>query len=206
MTCTRRRSGSRYVNASALRCSVARRAADGGGGSRVIKGSTAAARTFADNSATAARRPPPPQVDCGGTFHAAPAAPALPPGVPHCEHNRSTLVRPALARGALPHVIAVHSRRGAAQVCTATWHKRRALLVACFFVAVAHLLPRCSAAFTCSNTDTTTCAALGDLYTATNGSSWTNKNGWISAAGGTATDYCTFQSLGCNGLKVVTSL
>ena len=60
------------------------------------------------------------------------------------------------------------------------------------------------AAFTCTVLDTT-CSALGDLYAATNGGAWNNNIGWITAAAGTATDYCTFYGVGC-GSGVVTSL
>ena len=58
-----------------------------------------------------------------------------------------------------------------------------------------------AAVFTCasSGNDATTCAALGDLYTATNGASWASNSGWSSAAAGTATDYCTFGGIFCRG-------
>ena len=42
------------------------------------------------------------------------------------------------------------------------------------------------------NNDPVVCSALGDLYSATNGSGWMNKGGWNSAAAGTPTDYCGF--------------
>jgi len=56
--------------------------------------------------------------------------------------------------------------------------------------------------------DPVTCAALGDLYYATSGNAWSAKQGWSSAAAGTATDFCTFaQSAGgCDGAGVLTSL
>ena len=83
----------------------------------------------------------------------------------------------------------------------------KALLVTLLAFAAPFLA---SAAFTCcsgsgctggQSNDATTCAALGDLYTATNGAGWTGNNGWVNtgwvtAAAGTATDttvdYCTF--------------
>ena len=40
--------------------------------------------------------------------------------------------------------------------------------------------------------DPVVCAALGDLYYATNGAGWNNNGGWNSAAAGVPTDYCTF--------------
>ena len=42
-----------------------------------------------------------------------------------------------------------------------------------------------------------TCAALGDLYNSARGASWTNKAGWVTAAAGTPTDYCTFYGITC---------
>ena len=57
--------------------------------------------------------------------------------------------------------------------------------------------------FTCATgNDATQCAALRDLYYATNGQSWTSKSGWSSAAAGTGTDYCTFHSVTCTGNDV----
>ena len=61
--------------------------------------------------------------------------------------------------------------------------------------------------FTCCTDSCTTgfandgaiCSALGDLYVATGGAQWTNydpANGWVAAAAGTATDYCTFAQNG----------
>ena len=63
-----------------------------------------------------------------------------------------------------------------------------------------------AAAFTCAPAnDVTACAALGDFYVATNGASWASNAGWTTAVAGTATDYCTFQGLSCNG-SIVTVL
>ena len=45
--------------------------------------------------------------------------------------------------------------------------------------------------FVCARQDAT-CEALGDLYYATNGSGWANKQGWEAAAAGVATEYCSF--------------
>ena len=58
--------------------------------------------------------------------------------------------------------------------------------------------------FTCATgNDATQCAALRDLYYATNGpSSWSSKSGWSSAAAGTATNYCTFELVGCTSNNV----
>jgi hypothetical protein len=48
-------------------------------------------------------------------------------------------------------------------------------------------------AFACAaGNDPVVCSALGDLYYATNGAGWGNKSGWLSAATGTPTDYCSF--------------
>lgn len=50
-----------------------------------------------------------------------------------------------------------------------------------------------AASFTCAaNNDPVTCAALGDLFFATNGTGWKNSTGWSSAAALIPTDYCTF--------------
>lgn len=83
----------------------------------------------------------------------------------------------------------------------------KALLVTLLAFAAPFLA---SAAFTCcsgssctggKSNDATTCAALGDLYTATNGAGWTIKTGWVTAAAGSSTnttvDYCIFGG-GCN--------
>jgi len=53
------------------------------------------------------------------------------------------------------------------------------------------------------NNDATVCRVLGDLYGATNGASWSSfaQAGWIGAAAGTPTDYCTFFGAQCsNGI------
>ena len=58
--------------------------------------------------------------------------------------------------------------------------------------------------FTCATgNDATQCAALRDLYYATNGPSWSTKSGWSSAAAGTATSYCTFYDVSCTSNNVV---
>jgi len=58
--------------------------------------------------------------------------------------------------------------------------------------------------FTCAaGNDATQCAALRDLYFATNGPSWTTKTGWTAAVAGGATDYCTFYRVMCTGNNVV---
>jgi hypothetical protein len=66
-----------------------------------------------------------------------------------------------------------------------------------------------SAAFICTQADTT-CASLGDFYTALGGPNWTNSStvnaagailtstaNWDKAASGVATDYCTFFGVTC---------
>jgi hypothetical protein len=45
--------------------------------------------------------------------------------------------------------------------------------------------------FVCTKQDAT-CEALGDLFYATNGSGWLNREGWEAAAAGVTTDYCSF--------------
>ena len=58
--------------------------------------------------------------------------------------------------------------------------------------------------FTCIATNNVnTCAALGDLYTRTNGASWTGNTGWSVAAAGTPTDYCTFYGVECRSGIVI---
>jgi len=64
-----------------------------------------------------------------------------------------------------------------------------------------------TASFTCGNSnDAATCAALGDLYTATTVTAWSNSDGWSTAAAGTATDYCSFAGLSCDGSGLLTAL
>ena len=58
------------------------------------------------------------------------------------------------------------------------------------------------ATFTCTPQDAT-CTALGALYTATGGASWTQNSGWASAAAGTATSYCSFFNVSCTGGNVL---
>jgi hypothetical protein len=61
-------------------------------------------------------------------------------------------------------------------------------------------------AFTCGAEDAAaTCAALGALYVATSGAGWSNNDGWRDAATGTATQFCSFYGVRCDG-GVVTSL
>ena len=67
------------------------------------------------------------------------------------------------------------------------------------------VLAKCALAqnFTCAaGNDATQCAALRDLYYATNGRSWGDKSGWSSAAAGVPTDYCTFAGISCAGNNV----
>ena len=57
------------------------------------------------------------------------------------------------------------------------------------------LVARCaSGLFTCTVQDDI-CAALGDLYAATNGPGWVNNTGWADAASGVPADYCTFYGI-----------
>ena len=58
--------------------------------------------------------------------------------------------------------------------------------------------------FVCTRQDAT-CAALGDLYYATNGARWRSNGGWDDAASGVATEYCTFEWASCDG-GVLTNL
>jgi hypothetical protein len=52
----------------------------------------------------------------------------------------------------------------------------------------------CSGQASCGGAvnDPVVCAALGDLYYATNGAGWNNNGGWSSAAVGVPTDFCSF--------------
>jgi hypothetical protein len=53
-------------------------------------------------------------------------------------------------------------------------------------------------AFTCgAGNDAAVCGALGDLYYATGGASWTSRSGWSSAAAGSPTNYCSFSGATC---------
>jgi len=55
-------------------------------------------------------------------------------------------------------------------------------------------------AFSCgAGDDATVCGALGDLYYATGGASWTTNSGWSSAAAGSPTNFCSFSGATCTG-------
>ncbi len=41
------------------------------------------------------------------------------------------------------------------------------------------------------------CAALADLYDATDGPNWANNDGWRDAAASISTSYCTFAGVRC---------
>jgi hypothetical protein len=69
-------------------------------------------------------------------------------------------------------------------------------------LAAALIAPVGAATFTCSSQDAT-CNALGALYTATGGASWTRNSGWTTAAAGTATNYCSFYNVTCGGGNVL---
>jgi hypothetical protein len=84
----------------------------------------------------------------------------------------------------------------------ATRAARAAPLVAALLLASAC---SASAAFTCTQTDTT-CTALGDFYTSLGGPNWTNltsgatsTDNWHKAAAGTpGISYCSFLGVTCN--------
>lgn len=61
--------------------------------------------------------------------------------------------------------------------------------------------------FVCTKQDAT-CEALGDLYYATNGKEWNDRQEWEAAASGISTDYCSFSFSGpaCDGGGALTSL
>ncbi len=66
-------------------------------------------------------------------------------------------------------------------------------------------LPACAPppTFTCAEgEDATTCAALADLYDATDGLNWVNNGGWSDAAASIPTSYCTFAGVECEGVAV----
>jgi hypothetical protein len=70
-----------------------------------------------------------------------------------------------------------------------------------------------SSNYSYSYNDPATCAALGDLYAATNGAGWytsSQSSDWDNAAAGTATDYCTFRQASgghiCNSTGALTWL
>jgi len=66
----------------------------------------------------------------------------------------------------------------------------------------------CSGQASCGGAvnDPVVCAALGDLYYATNGAGWNNNGGWSSAAAGVPTDYCGFWVVEAGGCSVLHSL
>ena len=66
----------------------------------------------------------------------------------------------------------------------------------------------CAGEPSCGGTvsDPATCVALGELYGATHGASWTFADGWRAAAAGQATDYCSFYQAGCDHNGVLTEL
>lgn len=59
--------------------------------------------------------------------------------------------------------------------------------------------------FACTQQDNV-CNALGDLYGATNGASWTYNGGWATARAGTPTSYCSFYGITCNDSGVITQM
>ena len=81
---------------------------------------------------------------------------------------------------------------------------RKQILHSLFFI-VSFAAPSLAAgAFACApDENSVACAALGDLYAATGGASWTNKAGWVDAAAGTATSYCTFYGVACDANNVI---
>jgi hypothetical protein len=59
-------------------------------------------------------------------------------------------------------------------------------------------LPGAVDGFACTHAnDAAQCAALGEAYTLMGGDTWTNNDGWRSAAAGVPTDYCTFHGVSC---------
>jgi len=88
----------------------------------------------------------------------------------------------------------------------------RAVLAA---AAASLLLRPAGAAFTCTRSGFA-CAALGDLYAATNGPGWrylpsasgvsVPPSAWAAAAAGNATDYCTFEGAACDTTSTLVSL
>ena len=81
--------------------------------------------------------------------------------------------------------------------------RRASFALACVLLLSA---PRDSrAAFTCAapGNNNVVCAALGDLYAATGGASWSAKTGWAAAAAATATSYCSFAGVSCSGSTAV---
>ena len=59
-------------------------------------------------------------------------------------------------------------------------------------------LPPSPPTFVCADgNDASQCSALRDFYFATGGQSWGSKSGWVLAAAGTRTDYCSFHGVNC---------
>lgn len=64
-----------------------------------------------------------------------------------------------------------------------------------------------AAAFTCAPPrDPAACAALADLYDATDGARWSNSAGWAAAAADAGADVCAFAGVGCSASGQVTSM
>ena len=69
-----------------------------------------------------------------------------------------------------------------------------AAVLACAPSPASPLFTCCTGQHSCGgvSNDPVTCAALGDLYNATNGPAWNVNNGWSHAAAGYPIDYCSF--------------
>ena len=77
-----------------------------------------------------------------------------------------------------------------------SWGLLRPRVLALFVLGSTLAAP--AASFSCAPAnDATTCASLDDLYTATHGADWVSNTGWVTAAAGSETDYCTFQGVSC---------
>ena len=66
-------------------------------------------------------------------------------------------------------------------------------------LATGHIFTCCSEQMDTCNliNDAIVCAALGELYYATNGGGWVHNSGWSAAATGYATDFCSFYGATC---------
>jgi len=73
--------------------------------------------------------------------------------------------------------------------------------LSCSWRRVAGAFTCCSGEVGCGGAvnDPVVCSALGELYSATNGSGWANNGGWSRAAAGVPTDYCGFSGPQCDG-------